>query len=73
MLDNMNLIQIKKAIALKDEFYKSNGRHKKIAIEVSGNVSLSNIRSLAACKVDMISIGALTHSNPSLDMALKIA
>jgi nicotinate-nucleotide pyrophosphorylase (carboxylating) len=73
MLDNMNLIQIKKAIALKNEFYKSNGRHKRIAIEVSGNVSLSNIRSLAACKVDMISIGALTHSNPSLDMALKIA
>jgi nicotinate-nucleotide pyrophosphorylase (carboxylating) len=72
MLDNMTIAQIKKAIALKDKFYKSNGKHKKIAIEVSGNVQLSNIRNLAACKVDMISIGALTHSNTSLDMALKI-
>ncbi len=72
MLDNMSIKQIKEAILLKNEFYKSNGNHKKIAIEVSGNVKLSNIRKLAVCKVDMISIGALTHSNPSLDMALKI-
>lgn len=73
MLDNMSIKQIKEAILLKNKFYKSNGNHKKIAIEVSGNVKLSNIRKLAACKVDMISIGALTHSNPSLDMALKIS
>ena len=68
----MSLKQIKEAVQLKDKFYKSNGHHKKIAIEVSGNVELSNICKLAACKVDMISIGALTHSNPSLNMALKI-
>ncbi|MCK5306824.1 MAG: carboxylating nicotinate-nucleotide diphosphorylase [Candidatus Omnitrophica bacterium] len=72
MLDNMNIAQIKKAIAIKDNFYKQNKSHKKILIEVSGNVSLSNVRKIAACKVDLISIGALTHSNPSLDMALKV-
>jgi nicotinate-nucleotide pyrophosphorylase (carboxylating) len=72
MLDNMSVKQIKEAVLLKDKFYKSNGNHKKIAIEVSGNVKLSNIRKLAVCKVDLISIGALTHSNPSLNMALKI-
>ncbi len=72
MLDNMNIAQIKKAITIKDDFYKQDKAHKKILIEVSGNVSLSNIRKIAACKIDLVSIGALTHSNPSLDMALKI-
>jgi nicotinate-nucleotide pyrophosphorylase (carboxylating) len=72
MLDNMSVKQIKEAVLLKDKFYKSNGNHKKIAIEVSGNVKLANIHKLAVCKVDLISIGALTHSNPSLNMALKI-
>ena len=39
-------------------------------VEVSGNVRLENVRSIALCGPDFISIGLLTHSAPSLDMSL---
>jgi nicotinate-nucleotide pyrophosphorylase (carboxylating) len=38
--------------------------------EASGGVSLETVRAIAACGVDRISVGALTHSAPSLDLAL---
>jgi nicotinate-nucleotide pyrophosphorylase (carboxylating) len=69
MLDNMRLRDIDKAMKIKKEYQK---REKKAPlIEVSGKVTLSKVRKIAACGVDFISIGALTHSNPSLDMSLK--
>jgi nicotinate-nucleotide pyrophosphorylase (carboxylating) len=39
--------------------------------EASGGINLSTIRSYAVTGVDMISVGALTHSVPSLDLSLK--
>jgi nicotinate-nucleotide pyrophosphorylase (carboxylating) len=39
-------------------------------IEVSGGVSLDNVRSLALCRPDFISVGRLTHSAPALDIGL---
>ncbi|GAB4335734.1 MAG: carboxylating nicotinate-nucleotide diphosphorylase [Candidatus Abyssubacteria bacterium] len=43
-----------------------------IALEASGNVNLRNIAKIAASGVDAISIGALTHSAPALDIALEL-
>jgi nicotinate-nucleotide pyrophosphorylase (carboxylating) len=63
MLDNMPLKDIKEAVRL------SQG---KALLEVSGNVTLDNIREIAETGVDFISIGALTHSAPAVDISMKI-
>jgi len=66
MLDNMGIKNVKEAVALRD-----NG-HFELLLEVSGGVNLRNARKFAAAGVDMISIGALTHSAPALDFSLEI-
>ncbi len=63
MLDNMSAREIKRAI----EIVK--GRAK---LEVSGNITLKNARPAAMTGVDMISIGALTHSYKALDISLEM-
>ncbi len=63
MLDNMRLEDIKKAVVIR------NAAHPKL--EVSGGVSLKNIRRLAATGVEMISVGSLTHSVESKDISLE--
>lgn len=45
----------------------------RVKLEVSGGVSLENVRALAACGVDRVSIGRLTHSAPALDLGLDLA
>jgi nicotinate-nucleotide pyrophosphorylase (carboxylating) len=62
MLDNMPPNTMKDIIAW------VKGR---IPIEVSGNVSLKNVRRIAALGPDYISIGKLTHSYTSLDLSLE--
>ncbi|MBI3651563.1 MAG: carboxylating nicotinate-nucleotide diphosphorylase [Acidobacteria bacterium] len=42
-------------------------------IEASGGVTLSTVRELAECEVDLISVGAITHSATAIDISLKIA
>lgn len=63
MLDNMSIKEMKAAVELVA------GR---VPLEASGGVSLKNVRSVAETGVDMISVGALTHSAPSLDISLEI-
>jgi nicotinate-nucleotide pyrophosphorylase (carboxylating) len=41
-------------------------------VEVSGGVTIDNLRALADTGVDLISIGALTHSARSVDLSMKI-
>lgn len=62
MLDNMTNEQMREAVAL------INGRAK---TEASGNVTLDNIRSVAETGVDIISLGALTHSVSAFDISMK--
>ena len=62
MLDNMNTTDMKKAVTLID------GRCK---TEASGGITENNLRAVAECGVDFISVGALTHSVKSLDLSLK--
>jgi nicotinate-nucleotide pyrophosphorylase (carboxylating) len=66
MLDNMGLKEIEEAVAFRD-----NGRFE-LKLEVSGGVNLRNVSKIAASGVDMISIGALTHSAKALDFSLEI-
>jgi len=40
-------------------------------IEASGDISLENVRNVAETGVDIISVGALTHSAPAADISLK--
>lgn len=63
MLDNMSLAEMREAVAL------VNGR---VPLEASGNVTLQTINDIAATGVDYISVGALTHSVPALDISLLL-
>ncbi len=66
MLDNMHIEQIEEAIKI------VRGAKKKIEIEVSGGINKENIVNYAELDIDCISIGALTHSAPAIDIALKM-
>ena len=46
--------------------------NKKAVIEVSGGVNLTTVRKIAEQGVDLISVGAITHSFSSLDISLDI-
>lgn len=63
MLDNMKPEQLKSMVKL---------INKRALIEASGNITEENIRKVAACGVDIISAGVLTHSVQALDISLKI-
>lgn len=61
LLDNMGPDDLRAAVAL------AAGRAK---LEASGGITLDNVRAVAETGVDFISIGALTHSAPALDVSL---
>jgi nicotinate-nucleotide pyrophosphorylase (carboxylating) len=63
LLDNMTLDQLRDAVRL------TAGRSR---LEASGGVNLDTIRAIAETGVDEISVGALTHSAPSLDVSLEL-
>ena len=47
-------------------------RGRRVEIEASGGVTLGTVRSFAECGVDRISIGALTHSAPAIDLSMLV-
>ena len=63
MLDNFDDAQVKAAVA------RVRGA---ALLEVSGGITLERIRTLSSMGVDVISVGALTHSAPSADIALDL-
>jgi nicotinate-nucleotide pyrophosphorylase (carboxylating) len=63
LLDNMSLDELRQAVALRAD------RHHP-ALEASGGVNLHTVREIALTGVDFISVGALTHSAPALDIGL---
>ncbi|MBA2742527.1 MAG: carboxylating nicotinate-nucleotide diphosphorylase [Actinobacteria bacterium] len=63
LLDNMSLEELRGAVALVA------GRAR---LEASGGVTLDTVRAIAETGVDEISIGALTHSAPALDVSLEL-
>jgi len=66
LLDNMEPSQITEAVGLREH------SESKVQLEASGGINLENVAAVAATGVDFISIGALTHSAPSLDLSLLI-
>lgn len=67
LLDNMDLETLKGAVRLRDE---NAGAGKGLSLEASGGVNLETVRGIAETGVDLISVGALTHSAPTLDFSL---
>ncbi len=63
MLDNMSVEQMKEAVRLVN---------RRIRVEASGGITLENVREVASTGVDIISVGALTHSAPALDISLDM-
>lgn len=70
MLDNWPLAQLKRAVRLRNTI--SFAPHPPTLLEVSGGVTLKNIKQIARSGIDRISIGRLTHSAPALDVALHV-
>lgn len=63
LLDNMSLDQMRKAVEMCEG---------KAITEASGGITLETVRAVAATGVDLISIGALTHSTKALDLSLDL-
>jgi nicotinate-nucleotide pyrophosphorylase (carboxylating) len=63
LVDNMSTERIRDAVAL--------ARHR-AKIEISGGVTLERIPELAATGADSVSVGALTHSAPAIDISFEI-
>ncbi|HEU4888605.1 MAG TPA: carboxylating nicotinate-nucleotide diphosphorylase [Thermoanaerobaculia bacterium] len=63
LLDNMNLDELREAVA------RTRGR---VPLEASGGITLETVRGVAETGVDRISVGALTHSVVALDISMRI-
>jgi nicotinate-nucleotide pyrophosphorylase (carboxylating) len=66
MLDNMSTELMATAVAMRD------GHRSQPLLEASGGITLARIPEIAAIGIDLISVGALTHSAPSLDISLDV-
>jgi nicotinate-nucleotide pyrophosphorylase (carboxylating) len=69
MLDNFSPSQVREAV----KALKNAGFFGKVLLEVSGGVTEQNLLEYASAQVDVISMGALTHSVKALDISLEIA
>jgi nicotinate-nucleotide pyrophosphorylase (carboxylating) len=63
MLDNMNLDETRTAVRV---------TRRRIPLEASGGVSLEHVAAIAQTGVDYISVGAITHSAPALDISMLV-
>ena len=63
LLDNMSVKNLKHGVKLAKKFYET---------EASGNVTLKNVKTIAATGINRISVGSITHSAPAIDFKLEI-
>jgi nicotinate-nucleotide pyrophosphorylase (carboxylating) len=66
LLDNMDLATMAEAVRLRD------ARAPEVELEASGGVTLQTVAAIARTGVERISVGALTHSAPAVDIALEV-
>jgi nicotinate-nucleotide pyrophosphorylase (carboxylating) len=66
LLDNMQVADVRAAVE------RCSTADRRIPLESSGGINLENVRAYAETGVDFISVGALTHSAPAVDMSLRI-
>jgi nicotinate-nucleotide pyrophosphorylase (carboxylating) len=67
LLDNMSAEDVKRAVE------RCAREERRIPLEVSGGITLENVRAYAETGVNFISVGALTHSAKAVDMSLRVA
>ena len=67
LLDNMPMEDVRRAVD------RVSRMERRIPLECSGGITLANVRGYAETGVDFISVGALTHSAPAVDLSLRIA
>jgi len=70
LLDNWRLTDIRTAVSLNNQSPVTSRQSP--LLEVSGGVTVANVRAIARAGVDRISIGRLTHSAPALDVSLRV-
>ena len=63
LFDNMSLKNLKTGVKIAKKYYET---------EASGNINLKNVKRLAATGVGRISVGAITHSAPAIDLKFEI-
>jgi nicotinate-nucleotide pyrophosphorylase (carboxylating) len=66
LLDNMSVEDVRLAVE------RCSRLERRIPLESSGGITLDNVRAYAETGVDFISVGALTHSAPAVDMSLRV-
>ncbi len=69
LLDNFGLDELQAAVRMRD----AAGLRGRVELEASGRVTLENVRRIAETGVERISVGAITHSAPILDLGLDAA
>jgi nicotinate-nucleotide pyrophosphorylase (carboxylating) len=67
LLDNMSVEDVKRAVE------RCLLVERRIPLEVSGGITLENVRPYAETGVNFISVGALTHSAKAVDMSMRLA
>ncbi len=67
LLDNMSPEDVRQAVEMVAKL------DRKVPLEASGGITLENIRRYAETGVDFISVGALTHSVPAIDLSMRVA
>ena len=67
LLDSMSVEDVKQAVA------RCSHAQRRIPLEVSGGITLENVRAYAETGVNFISVGALTHSAKAMDMSMRMA
>ena len=67
LLDNMSPVELREAVAV------ARGSGDSPELEASGGIDLVNVREIAETGVDYVSVGALTHSAPALDLSMTLA
>jgi nicotinate-nucleotide pyrophosphorylase (carboxylating) len=70
LLDNMTPDVMREAVAIAAQHATQSGRN--VLLEASGGLSLDNARAVAQTGVHFISVGAITHSSPILDLGLDV-
>jgi nicotinate-nucleotide pyrophosphorylase (carboxylating) len=66
LLDNMTVTELRAAAVARGEHGRA------VSLEASGGITLANVAEVASTGVDLISVGALTHSAPALDLSMEI-
>jgi nicotinate-nucleotide pyrophosphorylase (carboxylating) len=68
LLDNMDVDTLRRAVELRD----AEGGDRRPSLEASGGLDLASVRGVAETGVDFISVGAITHSAPTLDFSMLV-